>query len=283
MKKYLFINKLMIILFIISVPLGCFFSVKFALAFQPIIDAAVSSDLVMLKSAVIFCCIYAGLDCSFLLNVKWIRESILKRAVIELKNDLFSNIITLDMEKFNVVNTGEYISILDNDINLLKNSYFDSYLSMYKIIVSFMFSFITVCFVDIRIAAALIIVALCSIFIPKVFQKKLVMLQNKYSRSMKKYTSQIKDFFQGFQVIKSFNIENKIISNHCNYNERREEDGFKSTMAIFSVGWISMFFSTVMYVATYVMGAYFAVKGTMTVGAIVSVSQLIGGVVAPLE
>lgn len=283
MKKYIFKNKLMIMLLIISIPLGCFFSIKFALAFQPIIDAAANGDLVMLKSAVIFCCIYAGLDCILLLSVKWIRESILKSAVIEIKNDLFSNIINLDMEKFNEVNTGEYISILDNDINLLRNSYFDSYLSVYKIIVSFIFSFVTVCVVNIRIAVSLIIVSLCSILIPKIFEKKLAILQNKYSISMKKYTSHTKDFFQGFQVIKSFSVENKIIHNHSGYNKSREEEGFKSTMAIFSVGWISMLFSTVMYVVTYIMGAYFVVKGTMTVGAIVSVSQLIGGVVAPLE
>jgi ATP-binding cassette, subfamily B, bacterial len=281
MQKYLFKNRIMMLLFIVVVPLSCYFSIKFALSFEPIINSAIDKSFDMLKMAAIWFSIYAVLDC--ILIVKYIRENILKEAYINAKKDLFSRIIKMNTEEFNEDNTGSYISILDNDVKLLGDSYFSNVLSMYSVIMSFIFSFVTVFFLNYTITILLIIVAICSIIIPKLLNKKLANLQENYSESMKKYTSQIKDFFEGFQVIKSFNVQDKVIRSHNQYNEIREQSGCDSRKTVYLAGWISMLFSIIMYVITYIAGGYFAITGVMSVGLVISLSQLIGGVVAPLE
>lgn len=283
MKKYLFKDKILIFLFLLSVPLSCFFSIKFALSFEPIINSAINKNLDMLKISAIRCGIYVMLDCILLLIVKYIRESILRETLINLKKDLFSNIIKRNSETFNKENTGTYMSILDNDVTLLSNSYFDNILSMYDVAMSFLFSFIIVSMLNSTITIILICIAICSIIIPKFLDKKLAMIQEKYSNSMNKYTSQIKDFFEGFQIIKSFNIQDKIIKSHNKYNEARENMGCESKKSIYLAGWISILFSSIMYLITYVVGGYFAIIGEISVGLVISLSQLIGGVVAPLE
>ncbi|MBD7915973.1 hypothetical protein H9660_12530 [Clostridium sp. Sa3CUN1] len=101
MKKYLLKNRILILLFTISVPLSCYFSIRFALSFEPIINSAINKDFDMLKIAGIWVSIYAILDCVFLLIVKYIRENILKEAYIGIKNDLFSSIIKMDIDTFN--------------------------------------------------------------------------------------------------------------------------------------------------------------------------------------
>lgn len=283
MKKYLLKNRTMMLLFIVAVPLSCYFSIKFALSFEPIINSAIDKNFNMLKIAAMWFSIYAILDCIFLLIVKYIRENILKETYINIKKDLFSKIIKMNIETFNEDNTGSYISILDNDVKLLGDSYFSSVLSIYSVIMSFIFSFVTVSLLNYIITILLIIVAICSIIIPKFLNKKLANLQDKYSESMKKYTSQIKDFFEGFQVIKSFNVQDKVIRSHNQYNEIREQSGCDSRKTVYLAGWISMLFSSIMYVITYIAGGYFAIIGAMSVGLVISLSQLIGGVVAPLE
>lgn len=283
MKKYLIKNRILMLLFTVAVPLSCYFSIKFALSFEPIINSAIDKNFNMLKIASIGCSIYAVLDCVFLLIVRYIRENILKEVYINVKKDLFSNIIKMNIEEFNEDNTGSYISILDNDVKLLGDSYFSNVLSIYSVIMSFVFSFVTVFFLNYTITILLILVAICSIIIPKFLNKKLADLQEKYSESMKKYTSQIKDFFEGFQVIKSFNVQDKVIRSHDQYNEIREQNGCNSRKTVYLAGWISMLFSIIMYVVTYITGGYFAITGAMSVGLVISLSQLIGGVVAPLE
>lgn len=283
MKKYLLKNRILILLFIILVPLSCYFSIRFGLSFEPIINSAINKDLEMLKISAIWAGIYAILDCVFLLIVKYIRENILKEVYIGLKNDLFSNIIKMDVDIFNSENSGNYISTLDNDVKLLGDSYFSNILSIYIVVMSFIFSLVTVFFINYTITIILIIVAVFSIVIPKFLNNKLANLQEEYSESMKKYTSQIKDFFEGFQVIKSFNIEDKVIRSHDKYNSIREENGCNSRKTVYLAGWISMLFSSMMYITTYVAGGYFAITGVMSVGLVISLSQLIGGVVAPLE
>ncbi|MBS5939036.1 ABC transporter ATP-binding protein [Clostridium sp.] len=283
LRKYLFKNKIMMAFFILLVPLSCFFSIKFALSFEPVINSAINKNLNMLKISAMWCGIYAILDCFFLLIVKYIKENILKETFVNLKNHLFTKILKFNTEAFNEFNTGTYISILDNDVKLLGDSYYNNILSLYNVIVSFIFSFITVFFLNYTITIILIMVAVSSIIIPKFFDKKLANLQEKYSENMKRYTSQIKDFFDGFQVIKSFNIQDKIIRSNAKLNKIREKSGCEARKTVYLAGWISMLFRSAMYVITYVIGGYFAIIGAISVGLVISLSQLIGGVVAPLE
>lgn len=84
----------------------------------------------------------------------------MEETFVNLKNDLFTQIIRMDTETFNEVNAGTYISILDNDIKLLGDSYFNNILSLYKVITSFILSFVTVFFLNYTITIILIIVAI---------------------------------------------------------------------------------------------------------------------------
>ena len=146
-----------------------------------------------------------------------------------------------------------------------------------------MFSLITVCRLSVLIAAVLIIIAMCSIIIPKCFDKKLSRVQQDYSSSMDKYFSHVKDFFEGFEVIKGFNVIMQVKNSHRKYNCNMQQKSFDTKINIYFAGWISIVFSSLMYVITFVMGGYFAIRGAMSIGLIVSLSQLVGGVVAPIE
>ena len=57
---------------------------------------------------------------------------------------------------------------------------------------SFIFSFITVCFLNYTITIILMLVAICSIIIPKMFKKRLANIQEEYSDKMKCYTAKIR-------------------------------------------------------------------------------------------
>jgi len=273
----------MMMVFILAVPISCLFSVKFALSFQPVIDAASIKNISSLKNAAIWCGTFAMLDCIFMLVVRFAKENLLRESYISLKGELFSNIINMDIDNFNKENGGNYISMLDNDVKLLSSTYFSNFLSIYIVIMSFIFSFIAVFYLNYIITIILLCVGFCSVMIPKLFEKKLAELQQKYSMSMQKYISWIKDFLDGFEVIKSFNIQKYVINSHEKYNSSTEYIGCSSRKFIYFVGWISTVFSSSMYVVTFVVGGYFAIVGKMTVGLVVSLSQLIGGVVAPLE
>ncbi|MDU5111991.1 MAG: ABC transporter ATP-binding protein, partial [Clostridium sp.] len=74
-----------------------------------------------------------------------------------------------------------------------------------------------------------------------------------------------------------------MIRSNAKLNKIREESGCKARKTVYLAGWISMLFSYAMYVITYVIGGYFAITGAISVGLVISLSQLIGGVVAPLE
>ena len=283
MIKYILKNKLVLTFFLLSIPMSVLFSIKFALSFQPIIDAAANKNSSLLISSALWCGAYAILNCAFLLIIKILKENILRNCSILLKSDLFNNIINRNMENFNSENSSNYISLLNNDVKIIINDYFENILELYNIVISFIFSIITVCLVNYIVTIILIVIAICSVLIPKCFENSLAKLQDNYSTSMKRYLSQIKDFFEGFQLIKSFNLQQKVITSHKKYNLNAENLRCKTNKKIYFTGWIPMFFSSIMYVITFILGGYLIIIGSISIGYVVSLSQLIGGVVAPIE
>ncbi len=71
---------------------------------------------------------------------------------------------------------------------------------------------------NIYIAIAAFIIGFIPIFIPIVFQKEMGRRKREYSNSLSAFTTKIKDIFSGFEVIKSFNIEDKIRKDFYNSN-----------------------------------------------------------------
>ena len=187
MIKYILKNKLVLTFFLLSIPMSVLFSIKFALSFQPIIDAAANKNSSLLISSALWCGAYAILNCAFLLIIKILKENILRNCSILLKSDLFNNIINRNMENFNSENSSNYISLLNNDVKIIINDYFENILELYNIVISFIFSIITVCLVNYIVTIILIVIAICSVLIPKCFENSLAKLQDNYSTSMKRY------------------------------------------------------------------------------------------------
>jgi ATP-binding cassette, subfamily B, bacterial len=283
MRKYLLEKKWIVFLFIIMVPLSCLASVLFALSFNPIIEAAIKRDQSSLVTSGIFALLFALSDLFFAYLVKLSSTKMLKESAISIKQDLFSKLVEQDISAAKNENSGNYLSVLTNDVNLVKENYFSNLLMIYRVIMSFVISLVAVIVVDYRIALVLLLVGLCSVILPKLLEKRLSQLQENHSKKLKKYLSSTKDFFEGLEVIKSFHIQKKVFSNHHKHNQETEIAGYKASMYTFSVGWVSMLFSSLMYVFTFVIGGYFVINGSMSVGLVVALSQLIGGVVAPIE
>ena len=153
----------------------------------------------------------------------------------------------------------------------------------YRVAVCFAVTFVTLVFISPYIALLNIAVGLLSVIIPGRFERKLNDAQNNASNNAENYIREIKDSFGGFSTIKLFNIQNKIMAKVNVANVAQEDSTYKSNMLNYYVGWISMLCTSLSYVLTIVVGTWLVLRGSMTAGMVLMISQLIGGILSPFE
>lgn len=121
-------------LYLVFVPLSCMASILFALSFQPVIDTALSGDLPAFVRASLGCILWGVLDALGLAAVNQTKFRILASVKINLKEDLYRSILSFDYQHFCKENEGNYLSILNNDVGVLAQDYFEAKLMVYRVV-----------------------------------------------------------------------------------------------------------------------------------------------------
>lgn len=114
------------------------------------------------------------------------------------------------------------------------------------------------------------------------FQKETGRRKKEYSNSLSNFTTKIKDIFSGFEVIKSFNIEEKIREDFNSSNNAVENKKYSSSKMEATVNSLSEFFGSLVFFVPLGLGTYLVLKGNFTVGGMLTSVQLMNYIVNPI-
>lgn len=280
MAYYLKHHKKLCAAYFLLIPLSCLASIEFALSFQPIIDAALQAEEGAFVQAAAACGFWGIADIFLVLIVSRTKFGLLAKAKASLKQDLCRAVLSFSYQNFE---GKDFLSLLNNDTQTIADCYFASKLALYKVVWSFALSFITVSLLSPVITGILLALGMVSVVIPRLLGKTLDSEQAKLSGRRENYLSVIKDMMDGFLTLKTGCAEGFFEKKHACANTELERQQCSVECKMYLAGWFSMMCSSIMYIATIIAGGYLVIKGHMTAGFIISISQLIGGVVAPLE
>lgn len=121
-----------------------------------------------------------------------------------IKKDLFHAISFLPYKNFKAKDTGEYLSILNNDISVIENQYLEAIIDIIKSVnMLIIYGIVLFVFIDYRIATVILIASLISVFAPKLTANRLSKLKKEQLLQTGKYMSRVKDLLEGFKLINS--------------------------------------------------------------------------------
>ena len=283
MKKYLYSNKKEFIMYLLTVPIMAIMSILFCKALQPVLDIVLTGKQKDFAKYSILAICFAILDMTATALCKRSKEKYRAAFFKDVKKDIFAGIFKKDIVTFSSKGSSYYMNILNRDVYQMCESYFDALCGIYRVAVCFAVTFVTLVFISPYIALLNIAVGLLSVIIPGRFERKLNDAQNNASNNAENYIREIKDSFGGFSTIKLFNIQNKIMDKVNVANVAQEDSTYKSNMLNYYVGWISMLCTSLSYVLTIVVGTWLVLRGSMTAGMVLMISQLIGGILSPFE
>lgn len=283
LKKYFCANKGIVGISVFITFISSCLDVGIAFVLQFIINASTSGNISKLLyvglGCLIFMIVYAVVKC---FNTVIVRKCI-KKILIQIKEDLFTNLISNNSKKLKDNNIAEYISNITNDINILEKEYLESIFLLLTILFNFVLGCISITFLNISLAILSIGIGIIVLFVPILFGKKLNILKEEYSKSLSIFTIKVKDIFSGVDLIKSYNLQKKVIEEFKGSNTKVETSKYKTYKfnAYLSAVCSSINYFTICLILV-IVGIQ-VIRGSLTIGAAIAAMQLLDYIINPIN
>lgn len=283
MKKYLFKNKMLFFLsstLIISKSILNLFTV---VLIKRMVDIISIYDLNKFKRitviSIIVFLIYYFLD--YFSNI--VVAKLKKQINISIKNDLFSGILKSDYKNVLINGHSRYLSIFNNDLNLIENDYIDSIFLIISSMVNFVLATIYIFKLSFHIAVTIFLLSFILIIIPQFLNKKLSLVKNNFSNYSSLFTRKLNDLLAGFEILKSFNVEKKAQEEFEFINNELELKKYDLAKINSFINTLTSFLGFLLFWSTISLGTFLAIKKVISLGTMIASIQLINYLLNPIN
>jgi ATP-binding cassette, subfamily B, bacterial len=259
-----------------------FFTIAFAWFFGNITDAAIRSDFEELKRL-----IPIGIGLTVLniisnfcdIHFETIASNGLKK---DLKEYLFKHILSLPAGVASNLRSGDLLSYFTNDIHSIDGVTGSSLINLIRLPLTYISVLIYLFQINWVLSMISILIAPIAIIAGAGFGLLLKRNGRKLHSLIAQINNTLSETFQGFQVIRSFTLEKKVFEKF----KRENDDYFKLELENAKLqGWYysgGYLISSLVFLTCLSLGAYFVYQKEMSIGSLLTFTNLVGYLVYPL-
>lgn len=259
----------------------CFLVISWILG--AILDIIATRDVQHLWELIRFSAVFLPLSLALDLAVYRIRTSFTKKALVQYKALAFQNLSKKSISAFSRENTGRYISVLTNDVNIVEENYLNrSFLLLYHC-ASFVTALGMMFIFSPPLAAAAILFSLLPIAVSVLMGGELTRREKTVSDRNERFVTQVKDLLSGFSVIKSFKAEGEAQVLFHAASTCAEEAKAHRRWWDFSLVSCANFCGTLVQLGVFLLGAFLSIRGDITAGTVIIIVNLCNNVLSPIQ
>ena len=227
----------------------------------------------------------AYLVISFLVNIVTtrVREKAGAQAVFSLREALMKKILTMSTSEYASRNSGSYVAFFTKNVEKLEESYFWTIFRIYPSFLQLIVSVIWLSIMDWRLSLFVLFTGLIQLIVPKFTVKPVAKAEKDYIEKSENYTISLKEIFSAFDLIKSYNLQEKIEILHRNANTGYKKASFKDMCMNGFMGSLGDLLSNITYIGVFFLGAVLVLLGFFKISVIIAASQLVVFIVYPLS
>ncbi|NLY48979.1 MAG: ABC transporter ATP-binding protein [Clostridiales bacterium] len=162
---------------------------------------------------------------SRMLRIRYMRDTIL-----DVRKQAFDKIINMPFKQFSQKSKEVYISNLINDVNNFENKFFVNLLNFLINVGMFVLSLLILLIFDYKLAIGMFLFSIVLYFLASMFSKKTAELEKDISDSSEKFTTDISNTFNGLEILKLNNIEDKFLKKSMGAINRLEKRKYMSSV-----------------------------------------------------
>ncbi len=156
------------------------------------------------------------LSTTMYITSRFMRISFMRDTLLDVRLLAFDKILNSSYKNFSKKSKDVYISNLINDINIFESNFF---LKLINVIFRgglYVVSLTIISFMDIKFAIIAFFISILLFFISKSFEKRTIELQEEVSKYNEDFAVDISNTFNGLEILKLNNIEDKFLSKALN-------------------------------------------------------------------
>lgn len=266
MKKYQKKNRVYFIGAFVSIFISNLFAVSLQFFKGDVLDYAVAGDIQTTIQ-------YAALLIAFILCEvltyfchQRFRAKFVVGCTKELKHDIFASILNRDFVSYKEQAQGAYIAKYTSEADTIKERLFNMLPMFWDIFFKIVFVSAALFLLDWKIAIITIALLTTPLYIPKIIEKRLQNAQTAYIQAMEENLAKVNDWLAGFEIIKNYSIEKKVMEKFQSVNDKSMEKLLHDTQLGAVSQLITTLISYLSYFIVLVCATWLVLKGDFSAG-----------------
>ncbi len=212
-----------------------------------------------------------------------VEGTISKKLNIELKNDLFLAFVNQKYANYRKIPIGEKLNVFENDVKIMEEYYFNGIFSMIRNSFLMIFSLIYLLRINLMLGILLFICSLTILILPMLLGKNIESVGDGYASYKGKFVSQVKDYFDGMNVIHSYGIETKITESFIKILEKLENKLFLLKKKIGCYNQLITAANFIIIIASFSIGSFMVFQHKITMGELIAITQIMNLMMSPMS
>ena len=240
-------------------------------------------DMDKIKSTAMILAVLYGVGAIFSATQGFIMSTVTQCVSRKLRNDISVKINKLPMNYYHHNSTGDVLSRVTNDVDMIATSLNMSIGTMVSAVTLFAGSLIMMIKTDVVMTIAGVLSTLLGFVLMMVIMKHSQKYFTKQQMNLGAINGHIEEIYSGHTVVKAYNGEDKAKKQFDELNEALRNSGFKAQAMSGLMMPLMTFIGNFGYVTVCVVGAALAMNGNISFGVIVSFMMYIRYFTQPLS
>ncbi len=282
MKNYLLKQKYFLLGSIPLTLICSLLSVMLIYAVQNIVDCIISGKIEALRIIIIL--LVAILIVNFVLGYfsSLLNAKISQKLHLSIKKDLFQAILNQRYQEFKQTSVGSILSIFENDIGFVEEYYFDNIFVIIRNIIVLIVTITYLLILNLPMGILLLICTMIILLLPLLLGKTIDPMSEECSSNKGKFISQLKDYCEGIDVIRAYNIEKHVLNNYDESLKILENKLFQLRKKIGLYNQTMITGNYFIIVISFSLGAILVINKNISVGELIAITQVINLIMQPI-
>ena len=276
-------NPAQLTAYLLLAPASALLSVLFALSLEPILSAGIALDAARLGRAAPLALLLAALDTGGALWLYRSRTALTRNSVAALRQELMNGVLAQGPAAFSRRDGAWYTAHFSNSAERVKALGLDSLCRIYESGWSFLLSMAALLLHSPALSLFLLLMGLLAVRIPAIFAPGLQRRQAEQLRRTEEHLGLLQDILRGYGTIHSHGVERQFMEKYAQASQSLAQAEARADFAPRRATAVSSAVTTAVFIGTISLSAYLVIRGRLAVGFVLSLSQLMGGVLLPME
>lgn len=211
--------------FIIYMIASCFFIVSDLLIMGLsgyIMDALEQGSMELFMTRIGYGVIIVLIGAGLYLSSRFLRIGYMRKVLLDIRAEAFGTVLKMSPKQFGKVSKENYVSRLTNDVNLIEEKFFISLLNLISGFGMYIIGLIIIACYEPVLAGGLFLVSMICYGVCTLFLKRTQKLQEAVSEGNEALTLNMSNTFNGLEIIKLGNMEEKFLEKNKKEISRAE-------------------------------------------------------------